>query len=101
MNVYKLSSGSSGHLKKSDPPVGFEPHYLHGKLMGRCWWFWLPSFDGNFNERTRDEVAQFSVSWFCWYVTLTRWPWSRKHQRELDAGVSIGDCATATKARPS
>ena len=34
-----LSHGQAGKLKRDDPPVGFAPCYLYGKLMGRCWWY--------------------------------------------------------------
>jgi len=86
--VITLSHGQAGKLKRDDPPVGFAPCYLYGKLMGRCWWYWFPSFDSNFRDRHPDEVAEASVSWLCWWFTVTRWPGSRKERAAREAAMA-------------
>ena len=95
-HTWRWSVGQAGRLQKSDSAVGDEWHYRVGKSMGRCWWFWFPSFHGTMFERSDDQVASASISWLCYWIDVTRCPWSKKEQARHDAAARE-NCASVAK----
>lgn len=74
---YRLSF-NSGRAEALKPGETCEPYVCAGHMttprFGFCWWFWLPTFYYNGARLDRFEVLDLSLSWLCFWCSITAWP---------------------------